>query len=863
MSFQEVLKVKDDILKNNRELEEKIKSHIDVYGNKFKVEIDSFSERIDKVTDSNDKFLKTLPDINYKLSKIEQIEKFNVRTDHKMTSFEVRISTILDQIEKIKSKYDKIILDNLFVSGHIGGAHSQYENLSEYLLANINDVNLLKLEKDQMKKDFKVMKGKQDSLVKQTVNLIDSSVQRCNLYADNKQKDFEQLLESKTREFNEKIMEIRMNVCKIQMQTEEAVNNLTIGFDKMKQENNFFLKSLNDRFNEMKNEVTEFINEYKSRLVILNKDNNLLKKETKNIKENIENIVEILEYQNSQNTKNIKEIQQYFLESMESPQKKRGNLKGSYHPSMIIGESPIKKKIKIYSPSPKKGKRKLLNSINVYQTKMSPIKRNTKKRRNTIAYTEPIFTSNMIKKFKDRSNVKSPKFLGITPLLKNIINFKDDEKSERFDKSLVKKNESKLFDLNSTIKSIQLEKEKKINNSNSKNSESSNSSKNNNSVSKTESESNSLSVSVTYSNEEKKEEEEKFQRLNMKRRPSSRKNFTKLSLKKKTKIENNAENILNILHDNQNINKKYKRRGSVGLLGSANIMYKNDDISEILVKKFSKKADFNNNKIIIEDSKNNYIKNKNNEKIPQNEQENIMKDNENNLKNNNSKSRLVNLIGIAKNNKIINNNNLNSINLTRGNVSNERYNSNTLEAYSPFSKNQKRNYIITTSKEDQGIGYKIVSFDIPENINLPQRTTQVYSLNGKKLKKKPNKKTDFVSPLDELYKQQFKKKKNDLKISANSNMMIVNNANDVPKKLLPIFGRTAYTFYGNNEQDAGINLANSLDLNKDKNKNTIHNFHATKRIFNSNSLKMNNINPPFNTKAFPKLNQKFNTEKNV
>ena len=128
MSFQEVLKVKDDILKNNRELEEKIKSHIDVYGNKFKVEIDSFSERIDKVTDSNDKFLKTLPDINYKLSKIEQIEKFNVRTDHKMTSFEVRISTILDQIEKIKSKYDKIILDNLFVSGHIGGAHSQYEN---------------------------------------------------------------------------------------------------------------------------------------------------------------------------------------------------------------------------------------------------------------------------------------------------------------------------------------------------------------------------------------------------------------------------------------------------------------------------------------------------------------------------------------------------------------------------------------------------------------------------------------------------------------------------------------------------------------------------------------------------------------
>ena len=104
MSFQEVLQAKDDILKNNRELEEKIKSHIDVYGNKFKMDINSFSDRIQKVTDSNEKFMKTLPNINYKLSKIDQIEKFNVRTDHKLTSFEVRISAILEQIEKIKTK---------------------------------------------------------------------------------------------------------------------------------------------------------------------------------------------------------------------------------------------------------------------------------------------------------------------------------------------------------------------------------------------------------------------------------------------------------------------------------------------------------------------------------------------------------------------------------------------------------------------------------------------------------------------------------------------------------------------------------------------------------------------------------------
>ena len=90
MSFQEILRVKDDILKNNRELEEKIKSHIDTYGDKFQQDINSFSKRIKKVSDSNDSFIKTLPDINFKLSKIDLSERIRVhnpkRRNEKVTT---------------------------------------------------------------------------------------------------------------------------------------------------------------------------------------------------------------------------------------------------------------------------------------------------------------------------------------------------------------------------------------------------------------------------------------------------------------------------------------------------------------------------------------------------------------------------------------------------------------------------------------------------------------------------------------------------------------------------------------------------------------------------------------------------------
>ena len=68
---------------------------------------------------------------------------------------------------------------------------------------------------------------------------------------------------------------------------------------------------------------------------------------------------------------------------------------------------------------------------------------------------------------------------------------------------------------------------------------------------------------------------------------------------------------------------------------------------------------------------------------------------------NNQKSRFVNLLSITNTNKNINNN-INNINMKRSSSSNNnRYNSNTLESYSPLSKRRVKcgiilynNYII-------------------------------------------------------------------------------------------------------------------------------------------------------------------------
>ncbi len=868
MSFQEILQVKDDILKNNRLLEEKIKSHIDDYGNKFTKDINAFSDRINKVNENNHKFMELLPNINFQISKIDRIEKFDLRTEHKLASYELRITNILEQIEKIKTKYDKIILDNLYVSGHIGGAHSPYANLSEYLLVNINDVNSLKNEKEIVKKGMKNIKSKYDNIIKDTVNIVDGSVKRCNQYTDNKQKYFQMMLDTKMREFNEKIMEIRMNVCKIQMQTEEAVNNLNIGFEKLKEENKYFMENVLEKVNNIKNHFTEFKNKYDNNINILNKDNTLIKKDTHNIKENIKNLLNILEhYQNTENIENsnqdIKLAQKSLNDSIET-QKKLPNLKGSY---LSLMNEP-KNKISLLSPTIRNTKKKfILNSVNFNAAnKPGQIRRSIKKR-NTVAYTEPVFderTKNKLKEKIDKKNrINSPKFLGLlTPVLKNIINFGEEEKNDKnLLNALNNKNENKL-EFYSTYKS-----EDKKNSNNDKSENSINQSKNNNSESKSYLKSNSITLeeAISSASEEKKDKIVDLYNSNFKMKKSnSKKNFSNLTLKggrkKKLSTKNNTNNNINEKNNDSNkINsknsKKNKRRSSVGIFNSVNNMYENNDISDILSKKFSthhiNKEDKNNSS--IDSSKNNneindsinYIKHSFIEEGKKNNNENISKNHKDKDEEQLKKSNIVN---ISKT-KLINNknNNQNTINIKRGSGTNYSIN-NANNMNSLMSKNHKLNYVLTPTndrKEMNTIGYKIVSFDLPQNINLPQKVNQIYSLNGKKLKKRPQIKTENFSPLDDLYKQQYEKKIKEMKN--------VSNQNDLPKKLLPIFGRTAYTFYGKNDTDGGINLTNSVDSNKNKNFNSIK---TLSRNFNIPLTNNMHTNIPLNIKSFPKLKNK-------
>ena len=132
-----------------------------------------------------------------------------------VVTHDLRIKNNMDEILQMKLKYDRIISDNLYVSGFIGPT-CQFKNLSEYLFYNISEFSKVKIKKDT--KDLKI---KLDGFTKNIIILNNNSVQLCNQYTDNKQKEFQNILDNTLNDLNEKTVKMKSMILKIQEKAEE------------------------------------------------------------------------------------------------------------------------------------------------------------------------------------------------------------------------------------------------------------------------------------------------------------------------------------------------------------------------------------------------------------------------------------------------------------------------------------------------------------------------------------------------------------------------------------------------------------------------------------------------------------------
>ena len=295
---------KDEIFKKVRLLESKLMSEINTKFGKLNTDYQKLDNKLTFINENTDSLLEFIATQKSNSDKIVDLELFKNKAEQNIISHDMKIKNLSAEIEKIKTRYDKLFHENLDVPGYIGPG-CQFKTISEYIQNYILEFSILKNEKEKIKIENVEVKNKLDNILKSTLNLIDSSIIRSQHYSDNKHEDMKNILNIKMTEVNEKNMDLRTQINKIEMQNEKQIENV-----KNDIENLLLMK------NKIINLTEQKIEEINNKVEIINEEINILKTEKK---ENENTNTKKKKNDNSNNNiyvNNLKKSSNYKLQKM-------------------------------------------------------------------------------------------------------------------------------------------------------------------------------------------------------------------------------------------------------------------------------------------------------------------------------------------------------------------------------------------------------------------------------------------------------------------------------------------------------------------------------------------------------------------
>ena len=299
----DLMEFKDEVFKKVRLLENKVFTEINTKYSEMHSNYEKLDNRVTFIGENNDSLLETITAQKLNIDKIGELESFKNKTEQNLIMHDIKIKSLSTDLDKIKSKYDKTIYENLQVPGYIGPG-CQYKSISEYITNNIFEFSKIKNNIDQMKIENIEVKNRLDNILKSTLNLIDSSVVRCQKYSDNKHQDMQKILDNKIVEISEKNMDLRTQISKTELQNEKQIESLKIDVEKLLLMKNEFITLTDQKIEEINKKIeimTQEINyiKYKKKDKLINNNNN------SNSKSNNKSSEEIIN-NNSININNIK-----------------------------------------------------------------------------------------------------------------------------------------------------------------------------------------------------------------------------------------------------------------------------------------------------------------------------------------------------------------------------------------------------------------------------------------------------------------------------------------------------------------------------------------------------------------------------
>lgn len=791
------IQFKNDILKDIREFDKKLTEQMKLKHNSYDSILSDVKERLEKTEKDSKASILSIIEIKSKIEQFNELLTYKQNIDNSLYSQEMRIKIALDEVYRLKSKYDKLINDHLMVPGIIGGSY-KFKNLKDYINFNSMEISRLKSWQEDQKRIVAEIKKKLDNIPVTMVNMVDSAVKQSNEYNEQLHKESITKLEERLEELNKRILEIRAEYSNSMTIYEEKQNKLNEQIKNFANIKSDILASIDEKLKKVKEKEKD-----KEKIKRIIRDIDVLKKKKDKRDEQIEiNAESIKEIKNR-----IKRMS--YIDNVSRERKARMSFSNNNVLTFLKNKNGIQTITEDSHPLSAKKKKDETDMNKTSDSENSDNNSESKNKNdiNKMASNNRLSTENDI---TPNNKIKVSHF--------NPINSRNLSSSE-------KKNELNNIESNESMVRKYL-----VHNSDSDSSSSSSSSSqsiskseikpnknkniSNNKIPKLYEDAKSIIDKMANSEESRKETKrmksrEEIEINILKSKINKAKDLFKVIDNKNLKILNKTVNLkeheinsdinnsLKAYNINSNLNSNFK--SNYNLFKNYDYNYEKLDknlINDIINNSGNNEnieniGNKNKNKNVINLNVRNKgtsidINNLNNNVINQNLYHNINSINNINKKQNNE-IKLFSNIEKYKNNSNFNTHKKLNLDFINSSITNSQNKNN-------YKINESTFYNYYTSRTDsrKHPDYQISDADIKiKNVDLYKKTKkninesdhkQHYSFSGKKIKHKLKEKPEEISPVDYLYKLYFVKKNKDV---------ILNNL----KKITPAFGRTAYTFY--------------------------------------------------------------------
>ena len=287
MSNQDINLFKDEILKKIREVEMKFLKQLSNKNFEINLNYENFSEKVNSILESNKLMIESITNQKLNFEKISKLELNTNQIVERITTNEIRISNLLNEMKKMKFNYDKTISENLIIPAYIGPG-GMFKSLGEFIINFVEEFKKFKAQKENLKNDNIEMKTKMELMNKNLTNFVEFNTSRCKAYTDSKEKEYQLKFDDKFKQLDEKSIENNQNIFSKQIQFEEKLKEFDEKIRKISLNNNKTDVNLliYDKFEEIKRKEDE-MNEKLQRAIKEVQELKLIKKELKEEMKNI------------------------------------------------------------------------------------------------------------------------------------------------------------------------------------------------------------------------------------------------------------------------------------------------------------------------------------------------------------------------------------------------------------------------------------------------------------------------------------------------------------------------------------------------------------------------------------------------